>query len=248
MEARLAIVANNQEQLVRKLKEYVEAMKNGGVSGQQRSLYTGYTEGILEEQEALQALAKERNLENIAECWVKGYQIPWELLHDGDHVRMVSLPGYPFARERYWVSSGTQQSEAVKQHSQYMSGETHIQKIIVQFLARELDISEDRINFKRNFLDYGMDSILGRKLMRHIEKTTQLKMAGREILECQTVQALSDHLALKAEKQNHSAAAHHIKGTYTDEQIIGLMQEVAQGKLDFKSVQNIIEGSKSYES
>ncbi|MFP9202941.1 hypothetical protein ACLI2R_17590, partial [Enterococcus faecalis] len=73
MEARLAIVANNQEQLVRKLKEYVEAMKNGGVSGQQRSLYTGYTEGILEEQDeaVLQALAKERNLENIAECWVK---------------------------------------------------------------------------------------------------------------------------------------------------------------------------------
>ncbi|MEC1541502.1 polyketide synthase PksM [Bacillus subtilis] len=257
MEARLAIVANNQEQLVRKLKEYVEAMKNGGVSGQQRSLYTGYTEGILEEQDeaVLQALAKERNLENIADCWVKGYQIPWELLHDGDDVRMVSLPGYPFARERYWVSSGTQQSEAVKQHSQDMkteidepNGKTHIQKIIVQFLARELGISEDRINFKRNFLDYGMDSILGRKLMRHIEKTTQLKMAGREILECQTVQALSDYLALKAEKQNHSAAAHHIKGTYTDEQIIGLMQEVALGKLDFKSVQNIIEGSKSYES
>lgn len=65
MEARLAIVANNQKQLVRKLKEYVEAMKNGGVSGQQRSLYTGYTEGILEEQDeaVLQALAKERNLE-----------------------------------------------------------------------------------------------------------------------------------------------------------------------------------------
>lgn len=61
-------------------------------------------------------------------------------------------------------------------------------------------------------------------------------------------QALSDHLALKAEKQNHSAATHHIKGTYTDEQIIGLMQEVALGELDFKSVQNIIEGSKSYES
>lgn len=45
--------------------------------------------------------------------------------------------------------------------------------------------------------------------MRHIEKTTQLKMAGREILECQTVQALSDHLALKAE--NKIIAQQHIK-------------------------------------
>ncbi|MCY7932355.1 acyl carrier protein, partial [Bacillus inaquosorum] len=257
MEARLAIVVNNQEQLVRKLKEYAEAMKNGGVSGQQAFLYTGHTEGMLEEQDEafLQAFAKERNLENIAECWVKGYQIPWELLHEGDDVRMLPLPGYPFARERYWVSSGNHQSESVKPHTQDMkteidepNRETHIQKIIVQFLARELGISEDRINFKRNFLDYGMDSILGRKLMRHIEKTTQMKMTGREILECQTVQALSAHLASKAERHNQSAAAHQTKGTYTDEQIIGLMQEVAQGKLDFKSVQNIIEGSKSYES
>lgn len=75
-----------------------------------------------------------------------------------------------------------------------------------------------------------------------------MKMTGREILEYQTVQTLSAHLALQAERHNQSAAAHQIKSTYTDEQIIGLMQEVAQGKLDFKSVQNIIEGSKSYES
>lgn len=256
MEARLAVVVNNQEQLVRKLKEYAEAMKNGGVSGQQGSLYTGHTEGMIEEDDAvLQVLARERNLENIAECWVKGYQILWELLHEGDDVRMIPLPGYPFARERYWASSGKHQSEAANPHAQDMKkevaepyGETHMHKIIVQFLARELGISEDRINFKRNFLDYGMDSILGRKLMRHIEKTTQMKMTGREILEYQTVQTLSAHLALQAERHNQSAAAHQIKSTYTDEQIIGLMQEVAQGKLDFKSVQNIIEGSKSYES
>ncbi|MCY7972673.1 SDR family NAD(P)-dependent oxidoreductase [Bacillus spizizenii] len=256
MEARLAVVVNNQEQLVRKLKEYAEAMKNGGVSGQQGSLYTGHTEGMIEEDDAvLQVLAKERNLENIAECWVKGYQILWELLHEGDDVRMIPLPGYPFARERYWASSGKHQSEAANPHAQDMKkevaepyGETHMHKIIVQFLARKLGISEDRINFKRNFLDYGMDSILGRKLMRHIEKTTQMKMTGREILEYQTVQTLSAHLALQAERHNQSAAAHQIKSTYTDEQIIGLMQEVAQGKLDFKSVQNIIEGSKSYES
>ncbi len=45
MEARLAIVVNNQEQLVRKLKEYAEAMKNGGVSGQQRSFIQDIQKG-----------------------------------------------------------------------------------------------------------------------------------------------------------------------------------------------------------
>ncbi|WP_412094382.1 hypothetical protein, partial [Bacillus atrophaeus] len=53
-------------------------------------------------------------------------------------------------------------------------------------------------------------------------------------------------LALKADRQNQPVKVPSAKKTssYTDEQIIGMMKEVAQGKLDFKSVQTIIEGSK----
>lgn len=103
-----------------------------------------------------------------------------------------------------------------------------------------------QISFKRKFLDYGLDSILGRKLMRHIEKNVHIKITGRDILEFQTVQSLAAHLALKADGQNQPIKVPSAKKTssYTDEQIIGMMKEVAQGKLDFKSVQTIIEGSK----
>ncbi|HEY1110739.1 MAG TPA: SDR family NAD(P)-dependent oxidoreductase, partial [Opitutaceae bacterium] len=38
-----------------------------------------------------------------AEKWVAGAEIDWRALHGGADLRRVSLPGYAFARERYWI-------------------------------------------------------------------------------------------------------------------------------------------------
>ncbi|MEO3712424.1 amino acid adenylation domain-containing protein, partial [Roseateles flavus] len=48
-----------------------------------------------------------RKLEALLDAWVKGASIPWTRLHEiggSLGVRRVHLPGYPFARERYWIS------------------------------------------------------------------------------------------------------------------------------------------------
>ncbi|HSN98368.1 MAG TPA: beta-ketoacyl synthase N-terminal-like domain-containing protein, partial [Candidatus Nanopelagicales bacterium] len=42
-------------------------------------------------------------LDRIAELWVAGAAIDWRLLARGDRPRRLALPGYPFARERYWL-------------------------------------------------------------------------------------------------------------------------------------------------
>jgi rhizoxin biosynthesis, polyketide synthase / nonribosomal peptide synthetase RhiB len=40
----------------------------------------------------------------LLELWVKGLPIDWSLLYeDGRHPARLSLPAYPFARERYWI-------------------------------------------------------------------------------------------------------------------------------------------------
>ncbi|MHB8523231.1 MAG: SDR family NAD(P)-dependent oxidoreductase, partial [Limisphaerales bacterium] len=49
------------------------------------------------------AAIKAGDLENLAQLWVSGVEIGWEGLWVGETVRRVSLPGYAFARERYWV-------------------------------------------------------------------------------------------------------------------------------------------------
>ncbi len=35
--------------------------------------------------------------------WAKGAAVDWSLLYEGEKPKRVSLPVYPFAKERYWV-------------------------------------------------------------------------------------------------------------------------------------------------
>ncbi len=39
----------------------------------------------------------------LARLWLAGVEVDWQAFHGGEHRRRVSLPGYPFERQRYWV-------------------------------------------------------------------------------------------------------------------------------------------------
>jgi acyl transferase domain-containing protein/acyl carrier protein len=43
----------------------------------------------------------------LAELWTRGCEIDWGALFDGAHPKRVSLPTYPFQRQRYWLTAGT---------------------------------------------------------------------------------------------------------------------------------------------
>jgi len=44
-----------------------------------------------------------RDLASLARAWVDGVEVDWNRLHPSGHRRRVSLPGYAFQRQRYWV-------------------------------------------------------------------------------------------------------------------------------------------------
>ncbi|ACU62728.1 SDR family NAD(P)-dependent oxidoreductase [Chitinophaga pinensis] len=41
----------------------------------------------------------------LCQWWVKGLAIDWNGLYNTQHPERISLPGYPFARERYWLEN-----------------------------------------------------------------------------------------------------------------------------------------------
>ncbi|WP_186019656.1 SDR family NAD(P)-dependent oxidoreductase [Burkholderia gladioli] len=45
-------------------------------------------------------------LARLADLFVQGVELDWARLFEGQRYRRVSLPTYPFARERYWVPEG----------------------------------------------------------------------------------------------------------------------------------------------
>jgi polyketide synthase PksL len=53
--------------------------------------------------EAFNAMYAARDLERLAEHWTMGAEIDWERLHGGEAPVRVSLPTYPFAKDRHWI-------------------------------------------------------------------------------------------------------------------------------------------------
>ncbi|WP_042206751.1 SDR family NAD(P)-dependent oxidoreductase [Paenibacillus durus] len=113
MEERLALVVSSLTELQDKLSRYVQSGADGV------SLHHGNTraeESSLrlimngEEMSALidQLLVK-KELDRLAALWVCGIKADWSKLYSSSPAlpKRISLPTYPFAKERYWVNEAT---------------------------------------------------------------------------------------------------------------------------------------------
>jgi thioester reductase-like protein len=97
-EFRLALVASSREELIERLGEFEAGDGAEPVSSRQRGL--GESEP---DREYLGMLAARGDVSRLADLWVQGWNVDWETLREPTRGRIVSLPTYPFARERYWI-------------------------------------------------------------------------------------------------------------------------------------------------
>ncbi|MCX7921058.1 MAG: SDR family NAD(P)-dependent oxidoreductase [Clostridia bacterium] len=107
MEERLAVVVESIEQLQEKLKAFLD-----GQSGIE-NLYRGQVKrdkGTLaiftadeELREVINKWIQGRKFAKLIELWVKGLFFDWNKLYGSIKPRRISLPTYPFGRDRYWI-------------------------------------------------------------------------------------------------------------------------------------------------
>ncbi|KAF6580343.1 SDR family NAD(P)-dependent oxidoreductase [Paenibacillus sp. EKM212P] len=108
MEERLAVIAGSMQELVDKLEGFLEG--RDGIP----ELYRGQ---VKRNKEALTALVEDEDIDKtiaawigkrkyskVVDLWVKGLSMDWNLLYGDAKPRRISLPAYPFARERYWIT------------------------------------------------------------------------------------------------------------------------------------------------
>jgi acyl transferase domain-containing protein/acyl carrier protein/NAD(P)-dependent dehydrogenase (short-subunit alcohol dehydrogenase family)/1,4-dihydroxy-2-naphthoyl-CoA synthase len=101
LSCRLAFVAANREELMKRLDAFVSAPVPGAG--------WSYIRNILDkdprvDREQLAEDTRRRRLDRIAALWADGVAIDWDALHAERQPRRVSLPGYPFDRVRCWYS------------------------------------------------------------------------------------------------------------------------------------------------
>jgi acyl transferase domain-containing protein len=102
LQERLAFVTVSSEELERQLGAYVAGMQDieGGCQGQvKRNKEMSAPEEL---RIAVDSFIREGKLVELARLWTTGLKLDWNRLYGETRPGRISLPGYPFARERYW--------------------------------------------------------------------------------------------------------------------------------------------------
>ncbi|HVI46025.1 MAG TPA: beta-ketoacyl synthase N-terminal-like domain-containing protein, partial [Chitinophaga sp.] len=109
MEERLALIVEDRDALIVRLENYL--------SGENRELFTGNIkkekQDFLLNGEAgksyIQKAIETKELVALAQLWVKGARFDWSLFYGENKPAKISLPTYPFARQRYWIPETEEQ-------------------------------------------------------------------------------------------------------------------------------------------
>ncbi len=114
MNKRLAIVASGIKELIEKLKKVcigeteISQVYIGSTEREPQNIIT-LLEGICDE-ELLTSIIRQKEYKKLAQLWVSGVLVDWNLLYDNLKPRKISLPTYPFTKERYWVPKSESKS------------------------------------------------------------------------------------------------------------------------------------------
>lgn len=120
MEERLGIISGSIEDLQKKLKDFA-AEKSGVEDVFKGRIDKGTLQMLTEDEEIQEAVEKwmERGkYAKLLELWVKGLDVDWTKLYGENLPKRISLPTYPFAKDRYWISDHIEKAAALMQIKQ----------------------------------------------------------------------------------------------------------------------------------
>ncbi|MED1738767.1 SDR family NAD(P)-dependent oxidoreductase [Bacillus swezeyi] len=107
MNERLAFTAENIQELEEKLndfisgKEHIEHLYRGQVKRNKETMAVFAADEDMAK--TIEAWIRKGKFAKFLDLWVKGLNIDWNMLYQNGKPRRISLPAYPFARDRYWI-------------------------------------------------------------------------------------------------------------------------------------------------
>jgi len=160
MQERLALAATDKDDLLHKFAEILGGRTPEGAFRNNIRNKAGRTllpEGASGEA-LLQTLIERRDLSQLAELWASGAKIDWALLYKQDTPRRISVPTYPFARERHWIpaTEGSRRDEKPGQPAALSVAQLHPlvhrnvstlkeQKFASRFTGKEFFLADHRV-------------------------------------------------------------------------------------------------------
>ncbi|MBO9699914.1 MAG: polyketide synthase dehydratase domain-containing protein [Sporocytophaga sp.] len=107
MDERLGIVAESVQELKEKLLEFIDGKCeiNNLYRGQVARGKNALVEFVVDEDiaNAIESWVDKKKYGKLLDLWVKGFVFDWSKLYSNLNPRRISLPTYPFAKDRYWI-------------------------------------------------------------------------------------------------------------------------------------------------
>ncbi|TAL41542.1 MAG: SDR family NAD(P)-dependent oxidoreductase, partial [Methylovulum sp.] len=164
MEERLALIAASLDELKQKLAGYVEGRSDGAV----------YRNRVNTGDDRPAAKTGGMTAAELLDSWLDGQGIDWREFYQGVKPQRVSLPAYPFAKERYWLTDRSKAAPACRLQTPEPTAQTlmrgatvtpggHIEQRVTEDLqalvGSVLKIPVDRLNTRSNLADFGFESV-----------------------------------------------------------------------------------------
>lgn len=159
MRERLAIVVSDAHELIDRLREWSQ-------QGSSSYVYRGNagTSRTSKSRTLQSVISGEQSMSEVASSWVAGQDVDWASLYPAETPSRVSLPTYPFAKERYWISDSqpaespelpaTQLHPLISYNSSTLSGISFTSRLLdTEFYAVDHEVNDERIFPGAGFLE-----------------------------------------------------------------------------------------------
>ncbi|QSQ14524.1 SDR family NAD(P)-dependent oxidoreductase [Myxococcus landrumensis] len=169
LEARLAVVCSSLEELGSLLRQVLGGVTSSSVFrgevGRKEGALAGLFDGE-EGDEIVRMLMRSGSLGKLARAWVSGAVLDTSLLFAGEKPRRVSLPTYPFRKERHWLKATLPREAPVRSAPPVESSSVvdDLQRMLTELLKRD-GLDPDRL-----LVEYGMDSFMMTTFMKAVQR------------------------------------------------------------------------------
>ena len=209
---RVAIVAQTLPEVYDRLRSYLAGVPTDGVFANE-----GMGAGPAVNREQITEWWQQNDLGALAEIWVGGGTIDWLQLRQTDTCQKVSLPTYPFERQRYWVPEAVEtpvlrkiteanldepapvvmavdpiKQPATAEPSQDLR--TWVVSQLIQAASAIVKVPVAAFSATANWGDVGFDSIKLEELARQLQNGLKITLSVNVFYEYLTALALTDYL------------------------------------------------------